>query len=609
MVSVSPRMRDSLDYEDPDTIDPRLSFGFRSLTLDSSGYEDLEDSTYLDERPFSSHSEPTKDRKKKRQRQSDAKFENLAPFKYHTVADGELFRLVVILPGTGMQPIECQLLWETSRSPTRGYRCLSYCWETTVREADIIVDGFRFSVTKNLLKALQNLRKPTTTLLMWIDQLCINQDDHLERGHQVSIMKRIFSQAKEVIVWLGEEDDRMKKLCEYAKKMRRDSDSPKGPLKKLLGPREVQATMQRLLERPWFSRVWVLPELALARFTVVAFGRSRMSWENLVRMIRDLQPPQGSGFDKQRDLLGNPRQRIAILTQMAVSQRAGLAHTDIAQLLILAKASSATDVRDYIYSFYALTHVTTIPDYAKDPLRLFAEIASMYVSAIDVEASYSTWHSLTEEQRTSQLTSILYSAGALHQHFPLPSWIPDWTFGWHLAPIWCKTTSNILPGTGKDEWSTGIRSDFRAGGDKRETFEVLEDPYNSMHRLRVSAVVFDTITLVNETTPLPSRSNSRSSAILDADSTLEAPAWRYGRSFFRSTHGYDGLATPGIQAGDQLAVILGGDVPVVLRRAGSHETESKAYKLLCECFVQSGTVMHGDLVRTEWTAAEDIVLV
>lgn len=584
------------------------------MSLENSGYEDLENSTYLDERPFSASSDQSgkknqfKERKKKRQRESDAQFEQLLPFEYRTVADGDLFRLVIIQAGTGTQPIECQLIWDHSQQPEHDYRCLSYCWETTVREADIIVDGFCFPVTKNLLNALQNLRNPSKDVTFWIDQICINQDDYLERGHQVSIMKRIFSRAKEVIVWLGEEDDRMKKLCEYAKKMRRGDDSPKGALKKILGPRELQATVQRLLERPWFERVWVLPELALARFTVVAVGRSRMSWDNLVRLIRDLQLPQASGFDKQRDLLGNPRQRIAILTQMAVSQRSGLAHTDIAQLLILAKASSATDVRDYVYSFYALTHVTTTPDYAKDPVRLFGDLMVMYISAIKWEASYSSWHNLTDEQRTSQLMSILYSAGALHQHLSLPSWIPDWTFRWHLAPIWCKTTSNIVTGSGKDEWSTGIRSDFRAGGVQRETFELLEDPYG-MHRLRVSAVVFDTITLVNETTPLPSRSNSRSSALIDADSTLESPAWRYGRSFFRSSHGYDGLATPGIQVGDQLAVILGGDVPVVLRRAGSHESESKAYKLLCECFVQSGTVMHGDLVRTEWTAAEDIVLI
>ena len=93
-------------------------------------------------------------------------------------------------------------------------------------------------------------------------------------------MKHIFSQAKEVIVWLGEADAKSEKLCEYAKKMRRVEDSPKikGLLKRVLSPRHLQDAIQSLLQRPWFQRVWVIPEVALSRFTVVACGRSRISW-------------------------------------------------------------------------------------------------------------------------------------------------------------------------------------------------------------------------------------------------------------------------------------------------------------------------------------------
>lgn len=219
--------------------------------------------------------------------------------------------------------------------PEKEYTCLSYCWQTIERDADIICDGFRFPVTKNLLNALKNLRSRTSNLLIWIDQICINQDDNSERGHQVSIMKRIFSQAKEVIVWLGDEDDKTQKLFEYAKKMRRGDDSPRhtnGPraishtgarntLRRILNDRQLQAAIQNLLQRPWFQRVWVIPEVALARFVVVACGQYRISWDNLVRLIRDVHPPPMAGFDKQAALLGNPRQRIAIITQMIASQR------------------------------------------------------------------------------------------------------------------------------------------------------------------------------------------------------------------------------------------------------------------------------------------------
>ena len=190
MVSVSPRMRDSRDDEEPEAVDPRFTLGFRSISLDSSGYEDLEDSIedLHDRRPFSAGSDPSASRRKRRQRRSDASFEHLIPFKYRTVADGDLFRLAVVLPGTGIAPVECRLIWESSKQPQRDYICLSYSWETINRDADIVCDGFRFPVTKNLLSALRNLRKPTANLLIWIDQICINQDDDGERGHQVSIM-------------------------------------------------------------------------------------------------------------------------------------------------------------------------------------------------------------------------------------------------------------------------------------------------------------------------------------------------------------------------------------------------------------------------------------
>lgn len=423
-------------------------------------------------------------------------------------------------------------------------------------------------------------------------------------------MKHIFNQAKEVCVWLGEQDDkeRMHKLFEYAKRLRRGEDSPRNQnnLDRILSPRQLQLAIQRLLERPWFQRVWVIPEVALARFTFVACGRSRISWDNLVRLIRETKTPNAAVFDKQEDLLGNPRQRIAIITQMIASQREGLAHTDITQLLIVAKSSRATDVRDMIYAFYGLTLLTTFPNYTRSVEVLYPEIVLMYVNSIKWEMSYSTWHNLTEQQRTFQLMSILYSAGALHQHIPLPSWIPDFTFSWHLAPIWCKTTSNIVTGSGKDEWSMGVRSDFRAGGDQRETFEIIEG-WLGKHQLRLSVIIFDSIIVVSENTPA-STPGASEQGLAPAD-IIESPILRYGRTYFHTGKGYIGIATPGVEAGDNVAVILGGDVPVVLRPCENHDDHSRAYKLLCECFVQNEATMNGELVRTDWTLAEDIVLI
>jgi hypothetical protein len=328
-----------------------------------------------------------------------------------------------------------------------------------------------------------------------------------------------------------------------------------------------------------------------------------------VRLIRDVDFPV-SGFDKQFNLLGNPRQRIAIITQMIASQREALAHTDITQLLILGKGSKATDVRDMVYAFYALTHVTTFPDYSRQPEWLFTEIIHMYLNSLMWEASYSSWHELAEQQKVFQLMSILYSAGTLHQykHWNLPSWVPDWTYSWHLAPVWTKTDPNFITGRGKDEWTLGIRSDFRAGGERLETFEILE---GSRGQLRISALILDTVRIVNETTPAPTPDASQELVPEHGDDwhTVDPSVLRYGRCFFTTDQGIVGLATPGIEPDDQIAVFPGGDVPVVLRPSPEPQRRHKLYKIVCECYVQACAVMSGEALKSNWSLVEDIILI
>ncbi|KAK3112237.1 hypothetical protein LTR53_011712 [Teratosphaeriaceae sp. CCFEE 6253] len=611
MVSVSPRLRDSLDYEDPEETDPRLSSGFRSLSINSAEYDAYEPRRD-DRRPFASSASPGANRRSRRQRQSDQALTDATPFEYRTSADGDVFRLAVLLPGTESATVECHLEWESSRKPRNSYYCLSYCWgDTTERTVAILLDGDRFAVTKNLHKALQCIRKPNAEVRIWVDQICINQGDHDERAHQVSIMKHIFNRTK-VIVWLGDEADRSGKLCEYARKMSRTG------MQRILSQKQLQDAVQNLLLRKWFTRVWVIPEVALANFSEVAIGHERISWDNLVRLVAftAAQLPQSRRFDKQTALLGNPRMRIAIISQMNASQREGLRHTDITQLLILAKSSEATDVRDKVYALQSLAMLRLRPDYrvTLDSLayndaveRVYIEIAEHYAASILWDYSYSKWHDLSDVARTRQLMSILYSAGRLHQHLQLPSWVPDWTFAWYQAPFWCTTEANLTAFPAKDSWCDGIRSPYRAGGDKLETFELMQESART-RQLRVSALVFDSIADVSETTPAASPAANQVSSTGPAV-RLNVATFSYGRVHFRTRKGLLGLATGGVQPGDNVAILLGGDVPVVLRSVETWDQEGDAYTLMCECFIHSDAVMNGDLVRTDLWLAEDIVFV
>lgn len=98
------------------------------------------------------------------------------------------------------------------------------------------------------------------------------------------MMRLIFNQAREVFIWLGQASHRSDSLCEYAKRMRRGADdSAKSSLKRLLSRRELKDATEKLLERPWFKRVWVISEIALAKHTTVVCGQSRISWRVIER--------------------------------------------------------------------------------------------------------------------------------------------------------------------------------------------------------------------------------------------------------------------------------------------------------------------------------------
>lgn len=66
--------------------------------------------------------------------------------------------------------------------------------------------NYDYYITRNLQSALLSLRSPQTSRILWIDAFCINQSNPLEKALQVSMMNIIYAQAKEVIVWLGDDD-------------------------------------------------------------------------------------------------------------------------------------------------------------------------------------------------------------------------------------------------------------------------------------------------------------------------------------------------------------------------------------------------------------------
>ncbi|UKZ66123.1 uncharacterized protein TrAtP1_007304 [Trichoderma atroviride] len=164
---------------------------------------------------------------------------------------GDHIRILSLAPSANLSdPIHVELsVVKLADKP--AFNALSYVWGTSTEKLSITCNGKQFDVTENLDSALRHLRSEDNERIFWIDAICINQKDDLERGYQVSLMKDIYRMASLVVIWLGEADadsDLVFPLCEKMIETRLDllKDLDSG-LDVVMGPnrKEVLEKMMR----------------------------------------------------------------------------------------------------------------------------------------------------------------------------------------------------------------------------------------------------------------------------------------------------------------------------------------------------------------------------
>ena len=118
-------------------------------------------------------------------------------------------RLLHLLPSPHKSsPLRAQLTHVSLQSNPPAYDALSYVWGPPDFSETITVDGRDCGITTSLDSALRRLRDRFTTRVLWVDQICINQDDLVERSSQVLLMGKLYSTADNVVAWLGTWDFR-----------------------------------------------------------------------------------------------------------------------------------------------------------------------------------------------------------------------------------------------------------------------------------------------------------------------------------------------------------------------------------------------------------------
>jgi hypothetical protein len=127
----------------------------------------------------------------------------LPPFNYEPLP-ARYIRVLELQPGERANPLHASF---TTISIDGGdkFDALSYMWGDASPVDHIVVDGAAIPVAWNLARALEYLRGQQGSEIrrIWIDAVCINQKDEKERGHQVAMMRSVYSKADCVRVWVN----------------------------------------------------------------------------------------------------------------------------------------------------------------------------------------------------------------------------------------------------------------------------------------------------------------------------------------------------------------------------------------------------------------------
>ncbi|KAB8253517.1 heterokaryon incompatibility protein-domain-containing protein [Aspergillus pseudonomiae] len=151
------------------------------------------------------------------------------------------------------------------------YEALSYVWGSGSKPCTISLNGIAFPVTQNLYTALSHLRDPQLERTIWVDAICIDQDNGDEKSIQIPLMRAIYAQADRVIVWLGEAIEDGDKALKTIHRLAEDQSLQD---KSLLAQSQKTSNNAclRLLQREWFQRIWVLQEVGVARCISMVCG-------------------------------------------------------------------------------------------------------------------------------------------------------------------------------------------------------------------------------------------------------------------------------------------------------------------------------------------------
>jgi hypothetical protein len=210
---------------------------------------------------------------------------------------GDFVRVLDVLPGSNNDPLVGKLrVAELGKS---SYIALSYVCGNTSLTHSILLSGHILGIYSSTHELLSRFRDANEVVTVWIDCICINQNDAKEKEREVGVMWKIYENAEACHIWLGPGDEDSRAAMEYAKTLNGEAYqaeySPylefgassgywdrKSHILDLMndnnGREYLVNACAKFLGRPWFTRVWCTQEGAVSANPLVFCGDICVPW-------------------------------------------------------------------------------------------------------------------------------------------------------------------------------------------------------------------------------------------------------------------------------------------------------------------------------------------
>lgn len=375
---------------------------------------------------------------------------------------GQEIRLLVIQPGSEKDPVRCNII-TVNLMDEPEYEALSYTWATEDGDDSlsrvVYCDNFltTLHVTRNCEAALRRLRRLGLRRTVWIDALCVDQNNIAERNHQVALMGNIYKGASKVLIYLDCATYNLTALFEWLRLKEINWESPKSrlhPERNSSWISILQVQVKELLSLRWFHRVWVIQEVALSRAALLMTENDEVILDGeTVTRLQDIRRK------KLEDNFATVRGHNDLSLPGPLLWMPGwreLQRPDLLECLLATQDCSESDPRDKVYGILNLlddeAQSLIQVDYALDILTVYMhatvstiiqrrDTRALLYACKRCDATVSATLSITSSLTAGQPLPKSNSPGELSSAAVWPSWVPDWRSTCASPLGQCNTTT------------------------------------------------------------------------------------------------------------------------------------------------------------------------